>query len=209
MNPMRSAFIAAAIVASTAPRAIPPPSDPGIDVVTWLPKLHSPPIAGIYLGTFRIHFETTTLNQVMDTIGTGHLAHQGDAADSVTWLCYMVPDGSNPLRIWFTSGELQGGRYIDGVNLRAVSGTMTPRPECPLLPRRFRPISLGHAIRIGMSDRTLLKLFGQPSHTARGWQMFDYAKQEQWDQCTLSNWIWMRSTKGRLVAINVGQDTSC
>lgn len=115
MKPIRLAFAVALtfspalLQAASSSTAIPPPAGPSMDD-TWPATLHHSPSTGITLGALHVQFEQTTLERVLKTIGTGQIAHHGDAGNSVSWLCYTVPNQDGASRMWLTSGEMGGGQ---------------------------------------------------------------------------------------------------
>src|SRR5580658_8732493 len=67
------------------------------------------PSEGLAMGPLKIVFEDTTLPEVMSTIKSGSIKHQGDAAGSVYWLCYTALNHGDNVRIWIeASGEMGG-----------------------------------------------------------------------------------------------------
>lgn len=151
MMSMQCATIAAALLLlspllqASAQDSYSPPTDGPAAVVDWPATLSSPPSTGITLDSLRIDFERTSLSDVRNAVGVGHISRQGDAGDSVTWLCYTLPAAQGASRLWLTSGEMGGGRYITEVSIR-MSNAFTPRPACPLLPKRFRAIEFDRSL---------------------------------------------------------------
>src|SRR5579863_4413362 len=52
------------------------------------------PSDGLSIGTLKVQLEQTTLSEVLRTVGSGSINHQGDASESIYWLCYTgLTDG--------------------------------------------------------------------------------------------------------------------
>ena len=134
--------------------ATPPPHGPPWTVVDWPASLSEKPSTGISLGKLRIQFETTTLEQIRRTMHLGEIAHQGDAAESVSWLCYTIFDPGKPERIWITSGEMGGNTVVTGISAETPPH-VTPMSDCPLLPKTFQPVSLDVPVWLGSSAAEL------------------------------------------------------
>ncbi len=73
--------------------------------------------------------EKTTFAEVQKRFG-GQVRRQGDAGDSLAWLCYDLP--AKHLRVWLSAGEL----HIQGGEIDEVSIWSAPSPansaECPV-----------------------------------------------------------------------------
>ena len=64
-----------------------PPIAP-FDAITWKATMKRKPSTGLKMGTFRVRFESTTLDDVRRAASVGAIAHRGDAGESAYWLCY-------------------------------------------------------------------------------------------------------------------------
>jgi hypothetical protein len=81
------------------------------------------------LGSLRILLEKTTLTDLGKRFPQAKIHHQGDAGDSITWVCYTLAAPSGGVRIWLEPGELEGDDAIDGVVI--APATSDPRSDCP------------------------------------------------------------------------------
>ena len=82
---MTFTFLVAESVAVIA--ATPPPEKP-IDPRPWQKAVEkATPTKGLNMGSFRVQFEKTTLDEVRRAALAGQISHKGDAAESTYWLC--------------------------------------------------------------------------------------------------------------------------
>lgn len=65
----------------------PPPESP-FDAMPWKATMKSRPATGLGMGSLRVRLEKTTLDDVRRAASVGDIAHQGDAGESIYWLCY-------------------------------------------------------------------------------------------------------------------------
>jgi len=205
-----SLFFGSFSIVFSATAAVPPPEG-AFDAIEWPASLQEAPSKSATLGAFVIQFENTTLAQVLSEASIGTIAHQGDAGDSVYWLCYTQPGAG--VRIWIISnGEMGGDRHsVTGVAAEQFK-TAQPSTDCPALPVQLRPVSLANRLWLGSTDVEIQRVLGTPSHQAGAWRTFDFQGKRQ-GKCEggydVYNWLWTRSDKGRVNRIDAGQITSC
>jgi len=190
----------------------PPPHLPFQDV-HWAASMKSPPTRGIALGKLYVEFEKTTLADVRHAASIGTIDHQGDASESIYWLCYSHTAADVGYRIWIASNGEMGGADR-AVTLIAVERMTNAKPteDCPSLPAKLQPISLNAPIWIGTTDRDVERALGAPSHRQGKWRQFDYRGTVP-GQCQggydMNNWLQTKSEHGRISTIFAGQVTSC
>jgi hypothetical protein len=131
-----------------------------------------PPVTNVRLGKFNIQLESTKLDDVLKTIKTGIIQHEGDASESVYWLCYQISDVSNPVRIWIMSGEIDGG-YVGTIVICRASIKDKPTQTCPELPAAFRPVKIDCDIWLKSKISDFKRLFGKPSLTINNWVHYE------------------------------------
>lgn len=202
-----------ALVTGMAGAATPPPTSP-FEAYAWKAVSKSKPSPGLTMGSFHIQFEKTTLAMVQKAVGVGALSHQGDAGESIYWLCYTIPKPNNVERVWIIShGEMGGHEHaITNVISQEISQTKNTK-DCPSLPTALQPLSFGTGLWLGMLKNEALNILGRPSHQSGAWWIFDYqstvpGKCEP-DGFLVTNWLFFENKAGRLVHINAGQVTSC
>jgi hypothetical protein len=173
------------------------------------------PSEGLAMGPLKIVFEDTTLPEVMSTIKSGSIKHQGDAAGSVYWLCYTALNHGDNVRIWIeASGEMGGPEHsVTEVAVQKI-GNDRPSPACPLLPKLYEPLTFNNGVWLGAPVGSVEKVF--PSGLLRsGDQAFIGYQGKVTDDghCDggydLLNSLYLTFKAGVVVGINAGQVTSC
>jgi hypothetical protein len=129
---------------------------------------------GMLMGTFRVQFEKTTLDDIRKITSAGEISHQGDAGDSVYWLCYTNQNAKQIERIWIISDGEMGGLNHAVTHISAevlLNGQATT--DCPYLPKNLLPLSLDNNLWLNSSTRDVLKT-GAPSFQKEAWRSFYY-----------------------------------
>jgi hypothetical protein len=199
-------------IAAVAIAATPPPEQP-FESRDWPATLSKAPSTGVTLGVLRIQFEQTTLDQVRRQALQGKVAHQGDAGNSIYWLCYTNKREHIAERIWLISNGEMGGRghAVTSVIVSRVK-LAAPTTDCPALPATMRPASFDSNAWLGSSDRALENAFGSPSHLKESWRSYDFQTKVQ-GSCDggfdRMNWLLTKSQNGKVISIYAGQVTSC
>ena len=206
----RMLLLVGAVVFSSAFAGTPPPKDPLGDAISWPQISKRPPATDLVMGKLEVQLEITTLGDISAAAGRGAVSHQGDAGDSVYWLCYTLPHQ----RVWILSnGEMGGPEHavteIDAEKINASASTK----DCPDLPQSLEPISFHGGIWLGSDLTRVSRALGPPSYTKGQWQSFNY-KGKVAGHCApdgfdLMNWVLIKSESGRVVGIKAGQVTSC
>jgi len=203
------ALLTPAVLAQT-----PPPEHP-FSSISWRPLSKEKPATHLKMGTLEVRFEKTTLSAISDATGLGRMFHQGDAAESIYWLCYTIRGGARAERLWIVAHGEMGGREhaVTLVTAQEVQPTVKPTDDCPTLPSAFQPLSLAQHVWLGIPESKALQVLGRPSHRKGSWRSFDYQGKVpgscQPDGFDLMNWLVFRTIEGRIVAISAGQVTSC
>jgi hypothetical protein len=211
----RSLVIASSLIAvsgTTAFAASPPP--PSVDDGGWNATESAPPSSAVMLGTFRLEFETTRLEEVRHAAGVGAVAHQGDASDSIYWLCYSASEHGSGQRIWIlSSGEMGGPDHrITGV-IAQLSRTFHATPSCPALPAKFAPIRLDRSLWLRSTEQEVGAALGPPSRQHSEWLFYDFAGKSP-QKCEdgfydLTNALQVRMEHGLVTDLRASQVTSC
>jgi hypothetical protein len=191
----------------------PPPAIP-FDAITWKASIKKKPSTGIRMGLFHVRFEKTTLDDVLKNIAVGNIAHQGDASESIYWICYTNVKPTHVERIWIVShGEMGGSKHgITNINAELLMNA-SATTDCPALPERMKPLVLDSQLWLGSSELDARKKFGLPSHQEGSWKFFDYQGKvrgncEGQDFDVFNN-LWLRIENGRVNFLHASQVTSC
>jgi hypothetical protein len=124
------------------------------------------------LGAFSGRFEDTPLDAVRKAVGAGTMQHQGDAAGSLTWLCYQ--HGQN--RLWVTSGEMGGDDHrVTEIIAQLTDKDTATSTDCAVLPEKFAPFVIDGKLHLGMSRSEVVKALGQPSKSDAGEMVYSHA----------------------------------
>jgi hypothetical protein len=190
----------------------PPPVSP-FDAITWEPTLKARPSSGIRMGSFRVRFEKTTLDEVRHAASIGDIAHRGDAGESTYWLCYTNVALTRVERIWIIASEMGGSKH----HVSHISAELVPEEgatrDCPALPDKMKPLSLESGLWLNASESNARKRLGRPSYKKGPWQSFDYQSKIP-GNCEgggfdFLNWVLLRFDGGRVNTVHAGQVTSC
>ena len=173
------------------------------------------PSSGLALGRLTIKLEETALSEVLSAVKSGFIQYQGDAADSVYWLCYTALTDSYDARIWLeASGEMGGPDHrVTNIAVRRIAHGHAPS-DCPMLPKQFQSLSFNSGVWLGASKAAVKRVF--PHGLLRGGEQafIGYQGKEPGDGgCDggydLLNSLYLTFQAGVVVAIDVGQVTSC
>jgi len=175
----------------------------------------SKPSNGLTMGKMQIQFEETTLSEVMSTVKSGSIQHQGDAADSVYWLCYRALTDGYSVRIWIeASGEMGGPENrITNIAVQRITDSNQPS-DCPVLAKQFMPLSFNNGVWLGASEATVGKVFSSGLLRSGEQAFIGYQGKVSSDgHCDggydLLNSLFLTFQAGLVVAIDAGQVTSC
>jgi hypothetical protein len=120
------------------------------------------PVRPLLMGALRVTLDGSKLADTRLSIGIGASQRQGSGTDALDSLCYTLPDGTAPQRMWLTSSELSRGR-IDGVIAAELPAGTAPTAECPDLPARFRPVRFDDGLWLGPLSTELRRAVGIPA----------------------------------------------
>lgn len=208
-----SVGVVVVLVALVAKATTLPPATPFGDF-SWEAKSKSRPSTGLRMGSFNIHFEQTTLAMVQSAVGYGEIAHKGDAAESMYWLCYAVRKPQFNERVWIIAHGEMGGREHAVTSVIAQKMTSDEvASDCPILPSSLQPLSLDNGLWLGARKSKAVDLLGPPSHRSGPWWVFDYSGfvpgNCEPDGFISLNWLMFEVKDEHLIQIGAGQVTSC
>lgn len=198
--------------AATALAASPPPLL--VDGRGWNATESTPPSSVVLLGSFRIGFEATKLEDVRQAAGVGEITHQGDADESIYWLCYTASGTGSHERIWIlSSGEMGGPDHaITGVTAQS-SQTFHAVPSCPALPAKLTPIRLDRGFWLRSTEHEVAGALGTPSRQQAGWLFYDFSGKSS-EKCEggfydVTNGLVVRIQHGFVTDVRASQVSSC
>lgn len=129
--------------------------------------------ASAHLGTVSILLGETKLTDVSRVIGSGAIMQQGDAGDSLSYLCYTLDGKGASERLWLKSSELGGGEYIDGLMFITLK-TTNDTDKCPIIDLSAWPVALDNGVAMGMDKDDLIQKLGEPSKRAGNFMAYRY-----------------------------------
>jgi hypothetical protein len=186
--------------------SMPPPELPRSDKLRA--KLHSSPLTKISLGTQDVLLESTTLKDVIRSVGVGTIEHRGDAGDSQYWICYTASAGKKSQRIWIMSGEMGGDQHdVNSFHAEEVESP-TKSNLCPELPANLTPMSFGRSIWIGSSMRQITDWLGESSVSTNGWSFYSYSGPSSLKDFDEATFIAVRYINGRVVSLFASKTTT-
>jgi hypothetical protein len=164
------------------------------------------------MGRLTVSFEKTPLREVMRNAG-GVIAHQGDAGESVYWLCYTIVEKKHSERLSLTASGEMGGPDQTVSSVVAEMVTDQPTADCPALAATFRPVHLSNGIWLGKPESVLIEKVGVPPSKNGEWRGFLYEGKQpgpcEPDGYDVENWLEWKSNRDSIVSIVAGQVTSC
>lgn len=200
-----------AVFAAVVYAATPPPAQP-FESDDWEVRVDHKPATGLTLGKFSVRFEETRLQDVIQHAG-GSIQHQGDAGDSIYWLCFTIAEAKLSQRLWIIAHGEMGGRDH---RVTAVMGQVTADKatvDCPSLPRALRPVRLSSGLWLGASATAPVTQFRKDPGINGEWRGYLYIGKTPGD-CKpdgfdVGNSLEWSVTNGSISAISAGQVTSC
>jgi hypothetical protein len=189
----------------------PPPARPSI---TWKASMKRQPSTILQMGALRVRFERTTLNDVRSAASVGEIAHQGEAGESIYWLCYTNLSATQVERIWIIADGEMGGpeHYVTSISAEILPDASVSG-DCPELPNKLKPLSLDQHLWLGASESGATAKLGTPSYRKGTWKSYDFEGKVP-GNCSgghldLLAWLFLHFENGHADSLQVGQVTSC
>ena len=166
----------------------------------------------VRLGDLAILLGESPLNDIMATVG-GRVVHAGDAASSVSSICFHIDGADADTRLWLTAGEISGGS-IDGVTLARLPAATTTTAGCPALKPTYTPIHLPGDLKPGEPDGALHTRLGRASYDKNGVIGFQRTldlgvPQSRGGPCDLSQWVWAKVEREAVAAVSIKRISVC
>jgi hypothetical protein len=189
----------------------PPPVAPAGRAATTIALA---PVTGLRMGSLYVQFESTRLDEVLLAALVGAIAHRGDAAESIYWLCYTVDREAHTERVWIVADGEMGGpeHFVTGVSAEIVPTGPVPA-DCPALPDDLESLSLEGGLWLGASEEVMLATYSEQPEEKGEWRAWEFmgkvpgaCESGGFDRVA---WLRARLEGGRLRAVQAGQITSC
>jgi hypothetical protein len=210
----RAILLGTLVSASLSSFAETPPPIAPFDAITWKATMKRKPSTGLKMGTFRVLFEKTTLDDVRRAASVGEIAQRGDAGESAYWLCYTNAGPKQTERVWIVAhGEMGGtAHHITNISAELVPNGIATA-DCPALPKKLLPLSVDNQLWLSAPEGAALAKLGAPSYKKEAWRSYDFQGKVP-GKCKgggfdLSAWLLLHLQNGRVNSLQAGQVTSC
>ncbi len=138
----------------------------------------------------------------------GEIGSQGDAADSLGWLCLHGSDAVGPWVLWLESGEIDGP-YVGAFQWHRVSRSAQFDERCSALPDTSE-VELPVDLRLGSSEKKVIKILGHPTSRRGGTLLYEHEHEEliRGEEFSSSNIVIVELRGGVVWAIQVAKTTT-
>lgn len=117
-------------------------------------------VKAIRISDLNVALEETNLKQVQERFG-GTFGNQGDAGDSLEWLCLSGRDGGGRFVLWLKSGEMDTG-MVGSFQWRRITSEARVDARCGTL-SGVDKVKLTIPLHPGISESQLFETLGQPT----------------------------------------------
>jgi hypothetical protein len=185
-------------------------SPPNLPVFDPSPRPTKPTemVSSVKLNGFPIVLEETHLQAVQQHFGAV-IGHEGDASESVQWVCLTGQTEGQAWVLWTASSEIEGGE-VDGFQIRRIGADVQVDPRCRNVGAAVAFAAVPKPVRVGMTERDLLKTLGQA--TARNRDALFFAHQHKvvigGELYDVENDVVVLLREGKVYAVQVWKTTS-
>ena len=157
------------------------------------------------LGAFAGRFEETRLGAVREAVGDGTIQHQGDAGESVYWLCYR----RGQHRLWVLSNGEMGGpdhlvtEIVEELTVQEAGAST----DCTIIPGKFSPVVLDRKLHLGMSRQEVITALG-PASKSEAAQIVYSHEGKLANGLDETAWLILRFRRDKLVYLRAGKTTT-
>jgi hypothetical protein len=162
-------------------------------------------IASLRLDNVRVDLEQKTKLETMQVRFGGKIGAQGDAAESLMWLCLHGNDTTGPWVLWLDSDELDGP-YVGGYRWQRAFKSTQFDQRCAALPDTAG-VELPISLTLGMSERQVLHTLGPPTFQKSGVLFYEHEHTEmiRGEEFTSSNEVTVALRNGVVWVIDVSK----
>jgi len=181
-----------------------------IDSRSHLPNATVPKemVGRLQISNLDIVLEDTDMKDAQARFG-GTLGDEGDAGDSLEWLCLSGVDSAGQWVLWLESGEIDADSISSFQWRRVPSGTAFDK-RCAALSRADSRVTLPVALTLGIPETEVLRVLGKP--TARQGETLLYVHEHEevvkGESFTALNTTTVLIRDGKVWAIEVGKSTT-
>jgi len=160
------------------------------------------------ISDLKIVLEKTRLSDIQAKLGADE-GHDGEAGDSLYWLCYRGRDADGPWALWLMAGEMDDGT-VGRFQWRRIRPSERFDDRCPVLQRTKSKVKLPLTLRLGMPEADLVKMLGRPTRRYGQTLMFVHNHDEILNNqpYTVQNTVTVLIRDGKVSAVEVFKLTS-
>jgi len=165
-------------------------------------------IASLKVADVTIELEQDTKLEAMQQRFGGTIGAEGDASESLHWLCLRGSDEAGPWVLWLESGEIDGP-YVGGFEWLRVPGFAQFDERCAALPDTSR-VELPINLRLGISESRVVHLLGHPTYRKGRVLAYEHEHDEiiRGEPFISDNGVYVTIRNGVVWAIQVWKTTS-
>lgn len=165
-------------------------------------------IASLRVSDVTIPLEEDTKLEALQTRFGGKIGHQGDAGDSLSWLCLYGSDAVSPWVLWLESDEVDGP-YVGGFQWRRVSRSAQFDQRCSALPDTSE-VELPIDLRLGEMEAEVIQTLGRPTSRRANTLLYEHEHDEliRGEEFNSSNTVIVALRRGVVWAIQAGKTTT-
>jgi len=178
------------------------------DGTPWKATVPKEMIASLRVSDVTVPLEEDTKLEDMQTRFGGKIGTQGDAADSLSWLCIYGSDSAGPWVLWLESGEVDGP-YVGAFQWRRVSHSAQFDRRCSALPDTSE-VELPIDLRLGAAEASVIRTLGRLSSRRANTLLYEHEHNEliRGEEFSSSNTVIVDVRRGVIWAIQVGKTTT-
>jgi hypothetical protein len=164
-------------------------------------------ITSLTVSDVTVTLDDTELQAMQARFG-GEIGSEGDAAESLGWLCLHGNDAAGPWVLWLESGEMDGPS-IGAFQWRRVVTNSEFDERCQALPETRSNVKLPINLRLGTPKAEVIQRFGRPTSQKDGTLLYEHEHKESihGEPCTSLNLVIVVVRNGVVWAIEAHQTT--
>jgi hypothetical protein len=165
-------------------------------------------IASLRVSDVTVLLEEDTKLEDVQARFAGKIGTQGDAGDSLSWLCLHGSDSTGPWVLWLESDEVDGP-YVGGFQWRYVPRSAQFDRRCSALPGTTG-VELPIDLRLGASEAGVIRTLGRPTSRRGDTLLYEHEHHEliRGEEFNSSNTVIVDVRRGVIWAIQVGKTTT-